>query len=98
MLEASLDLELSGEKRGVISRAFFSALVTLVLSALMIAGVIMLYIGVDLTTGLLYAVPLSIMSSAIIIPSVSALDSEKREFMIYESTFSDILGIMLFYS
>jgi cell volume regulation protein A len=81
----------------VISRAFFSALITVVLSAFLIAGVITLYIGVNLTTGLLYAVPLSIMSSAIIIPSVSALDDEKREFMIYESTFSDILGIMLFY-
>jgi NhaP-type Na+/H+ or K+/H+ antiporter len=97
VLEASLDLELSGEKRRVISRAFFAALVTLVLSAVLIAGVITIYIKVDMTTGLLYAVPLSIMSSAIIIPSVSALDKEKREFMIYESTFSDILGIMLFY-
>lgn len=97
VLEASLDLQLSGEKRGIISRAFFAALVTLVLSAALIAGVITLYLGVDMTTGLLYAVPLSIMSSAIIIPSVSALSEEKREFMIYESTFSDILGIMLFY-
>jgi cell volume regulation protein A len=97
VLEASLDLELSGDKRKLISRAFFTALVNLVLSALLIAGVITIYIDVDLTTGLLYAVPLSIMSSAIIIPSVEALDNEKREFMVYESTFSDILGIMLFY-
>jgi NhaP-type Na+/H+ or K+/H+ antiporter len=97
VLEASLDLELSGEKRGVISRAFFAALVTLILSATLIAVVITLYLGVNMTTGLLYAVPLSIMSSAIIIPSVSNLNEEKREFMIYESTFSDILGIMLFY-
>lgn len=97
VLEASLDLKLSGEKRGVISRAFFAALVTLVVSAILIAAVMTLYIEVDMTTGLLYAVPLSIMSSAIIIPSVSSLDAEKREFMIYESTFSDILGIMLFY-
>jgi len=97
VLEASLDLKLSGEKRKVISRAFFAALVTLVISAILIAAVITLYLGVDMTTGLLYAVPLSIMSSAIIIPSVAALDDEKREFMIYESTFSDILGIMLFY-
>ncbi len=37
------------------------------------------------------------MSSAIIIPSVSQLAPKKKEFMIYESTFSDILGIMLFY-
>jgi cell volume regulation protein A len=97
VLEASLDLELTGEKRRLISRAFFTALVNLVLSALLVAVVMIIYLDVDLNTGLLYAVPLSIMSSAIIIPSVSALDREKREFMIYESTFSDILGIMLFY-
>jgi NhaP-type Na+/H+ or K+/H+ antiporter len=97
VLEASLDLELAGEKRTMISRAFFTALVNLAFSSFLIAGVMMIYIKVDLTTGLLYAVPLSIMSSAIIIPSVSALNKDKREFMVYESTFSDILGIMLFY-
>jgi potassium/hydrogen antiporter len=97
VLEASLDLELEKEKRKVISRAFFTSLVTLILSAFIIAAVMIVYLKVNLTTGLLYAVPLSIMSSAIIIPSVSALKEEKREFMIYESTFSDILGIMLFY-
>jgi NhaP-type Na+/H+ or K+/H+ antiporter len=97
VLEASLDLRLAGEKRKLISRAFFTALVNLVLASLLIALVMMMYIKVDLTTGLLYAVPLSIMSSAIIIPSVSALNEDKREFMVYESTFSDILGIMLFY-
>jgi potassium/hydrogen antiporter len=97
VLEASLDLELEKEKRKVISLAFFTALVTLILTALIIAGVMMVYLKVNMTTGLLYAVPVSIMSSAIIIPSVAALKGEKREFMIYESTFSDILGIMLFY-
>ena len=45
----------------------------------------------------MYATPLSILSSAIIIPSVSGLSLKKKEFHIYESTFSDILGIMLFY-
>ena len=37
------------------------------------------------------------MSSAIIIPSVGGLSLEKKEFMVYESTFSDIWGIMAFY-
>jgi len=97
VLEASLDLELEREKRKVISRAFFTSLVTLLFSALLIGGIMTIYLKVDMTTGLLYAVPLSIMSSAIIIPSVSALSKDKREFMVYESTFSDILGIMLFY-
>jgi NhaP-type Na+/H+ or K+/H+ antiporter len=97
VLEASLDLELTGEKRGLISRAFFTALVTLIITSLLVGGIMIVYLNVDLTTGLLYAVPMSIMSSAIIIPSVSNLEEEKREFMVYESTFSDILGIMLFY-
>ncbi len=97
VLEASLDLELERGKRKVISKAFFTSLVTLILSALLIGGIMTIYLKVDLTTGLLYAVPLSIMSSAIIIPSVAALSKDKRELMVYESTFSDILGIMLFY-
>lgn len=97
VLEASLDLELERGKRKVVSKAFFTSLVTLLLSAIAIGGVMSIYLKVDFTTGLLYAVPLSIMSSAIIIPSVSALSGDKRELMVYESTFSDILGIMLFY-
>jgi NhaP-type Na+/H+ or K+/H+ antiporter len=97
VLEASLDLELERGKRKVVSKAFFTSLVTLLVSALAIGGIMCIYLTVNFTTGLLYAVPLSIMSSAIIIPSVSALSEDKREFMVYESTFSDILGIMLFY-
>ena len=46
---------------------------------------------------MVYGIPLSIMSSAIIIPSVGGLSPASREFMVYESTFSDIFGIMAFY-
>ena len=97
VLEASLDLELTGGKRKLISKAFFTAIVSLLVCSSLVGGIMMLYLDVDLTTGLLYAVPLSIMSSAIIIPSIGSLKKERQEFMIYESTFSDILGIMLFY-
>ena len=54
VLEASLDLELEREKRKVISRAFFTSLVTLLLSALLIGGIMTIYLKVDMTTGLLY--------------------------------------------
>ncbi|MFT7162710.1 MAG: NhaP-type Na+/H+ or K+/H+ antiporter, partial [Bacteroidia bacterium] len=53
--------------------------------------------GLTIAQSFLYATPLSILSSAIIIPSVDNLSQEKQEFHIYESTFSDIIGIMLFY-
>ena len=38
------------------------------------------------------------MGSAVILPSIDDVEDERREFMIYESTFSDILGIIGFYS
>jgi NhaP-type Na+/H+ or K+/H+ antiporter len=44
----------------------------------------------------LSAIPLSIISSAVAIPSAASLLDWDREFVVYESTFSDILGIMIF--
>ncbi len=97
VLEAALDLELKREKLGMIIRSFIIALVLLLVTSLATAYIIMLFIDVELDLALVYAIPLCILSSAIIIPSVSRLPENKREFMIYESTFSDILGIIFFY-
>lgn len=54
------------------------------------------WLQVPFARAFLYAVPLSIISSAIVIPSTSHLPEEKREFIIYESSFSDIFGILVF--
>ena len=98
VLEAALDLKLEREKTGLILKSFIIA--TLGIAGSMFAlGGFFLYIfpSTNLYTALVYAIPLSIMSSAIIIPSVGRLVGKKKEFMVYESTFSDILGIMVFY-
>lgn len=97
VLEAALDLKLRREKIGLITKSFFVALVALVASSVAIGYMFTFIWHVGVFKAMMYAVPLSIMSSAIIIPSVTGLSNEKKEFMIYESTFSDILGIMLFY-
>jgi NhaP-type Na+/H+ or K+/H+ antiporter len=97
VLEASLDLELKREKLGLILKSFSVAAIALGASVYIIALVLQVFLKTDMFVSLVYAIPLSIMSSAIIIPSVSGLPEKKKEFMIYESTFSDILGIMLFY-
>ena len=97
VLEAALDLELTREKLPLIGKSLLVALLALLGSVFVVALVIQNFIAMDFITALLYATPLSIMSSAIIIPSVGKILPHKREFMIYESTFSDILGIMLFY-
>ena len=98
VLEAALDLELKKEKIRLIVRSFITAIVGIGGSMFALAYFFMyIFPGTDLYTTILYAIPLSIMSSAIIIPSVGRLRGAKKEFMVYESTFSDILGIMVFY-
>lgn len=97
VLEAALDLELSPEKWPLIWKSFTVALLALMLSTFSIAGFLHLFIIDDWAGAFVYAMPLSIMSSAIIIPSVGGLKKDQKEFMVYESTFSDILGIMFFY-
>lgn len=97
VLEAALDLEIAREKWTLIWKSFLVALLGLAAISLASAYVIQYYFVDDFFTAMLYAVPLSIISSAIVLPSVGALPGEKKEFLVYEATFSDILGIMLFY-
>lgn len=97
VLEAALDLELKKEKRGLILRSFVIALLGIGGSMAALATFFMyIFPGSDWYQAFLYSIPLSIMSSAIIIPSVGQLTGKKKEFIVYESTFSDILGIMVF--
>ncbi|MBX2844137.1 MAG: cation:proton antiporter [Flammeovirgaceae bacterium] len=97
VLEAALDLELKKEKAPLILKSFLVAFFALIISSVSIAYILYRVLTYDFFISLVYAVPLAIMSSAIIIPSVGALVDSKKEFLIYESTFSDILGIMVFY-
>ncbi len=102
VLEAALELKLERSKLVPILMAFGIALVGLLLSTWITAEIIHYFVdcseykGQSKLVAWLYATPLSILSSAIIIPSVVDLRNDKKEFHIYESTFSDILGIMLF--
>jgi NhaP-type Na+/H+ or K+/H+ antiporter len=97
VLEATLDLKLKREKKKILIQSFVVGLLSLFLTALATAYLLHQFLIDDFIKALTYAIPFSILSSAIIIPSVAVLSESKREFMIYESTFSDILGIMLFY-
>jgi len=98
VLEAALDLKLEKQKMPLIGLSLLIAAIGLVASSVFAAFIIHLILpDFSWLQAMIYAVPLSILSSAIIIPSVSFLPQKKKEFCIYESTFSDILGIMFFY-
>lgn len=96
ILEAALDLDVHKEKLKLIGNSFLSALVIFAASATGIAFLLKYWLYEPLDIAILYAVPMSIISSAIVIPSTNNLPEHKKEFIIYESSFSDILGIMVF--
>ncbi len=97
VLEAALDLKLSADRRAFIRRSFLVALFSLVGTATAITFIVHYVLGADLYKCLVYAMPLSIVSSAIVLPSVASFSRDRRDFIVYEATFSDILGIMVFY-
>ncbi|MCC2547174.1 cation:proton antiporter [Hymenobacter sp. BT175] len=98
VLEESLNLKIMPGKGPLIRRAFAAAALMLLGQAFAIAGLLQWYLGpgVSFQSCLLNAIPLAVVSSAVAIPSVASLGGEKQEFIVYESTFSDILGIMFF--
>lgn len=96
VLEGALELDFSREKIAETRKAFFAALVILVATTAGITFLFKNYTQAPFMQCFLNAVPYSVISSAIAIPSVANLVSSKKEFIIYESSFSDILGITLF--
>ena len=99
VLEAALDLKILKEKFGVIFKSFLVSVLALFLTSCISAYFLNFLIS-DLVfvECLLYTIPLSILSSAIILPSLDLLSDSRKEFMVYESTFSDIVGIVGFYA
>jgi hypothetical protein len=96
VLEAALDIVLRKDKLKMVRDSILSASVSFVVSAFSIAWLLSRWLNQPFHIAFLYAVPMSIISSAIVIPSTSHLPKLKKEFIVYESSFSDILGIMVF--
>lgn len=96
ILEASLDLKLEVGKVIIIRSSFLSALFILVVSLIATGFAVYYFLDVPFRTALVYGLPLSIISSAIVIPSVGHLSEAKKEFITYESSLSDIFGVLLF--
>ena len=96
VLEGSLELELNKSKIGLIRKSFWGAFVPLIALSFLLACAFMHFGGFELKDSLINAIPLCIISSAIAIPSVRHLSSNSKEFVTYESSFSDILGVLFF--
>ena len=96
VLEAVMDMKITPQNAKVLKKAFlFATLLVFANVALISWGFVRTY-GLELKNALIYAVPLSIVSSAIAIPSLQSVASELSEFLVLESIFSDIIGVLLF--
>ncbi|MBX7206160.1 MAG: cation:proton antiporter [Bacteroidia bacterium] len=96
VLEGSLELELNQSKWGLIRKSFFAALFPMLLMAFAVAYAFSYFGHFSLKSSLVNAIPFCVISSAIAIPSVRNLAGPHKEFVIYESSLSDILGVLIF--
>ena len=96
VFEGALDLTYEPSKRPLIRKAFVSSFFLLLLTVAGIAYILHWSTGSSVLVCVANAVPLSVISSAVAIPSARGLAERDREFVVYESSFSDILGIVLF--
>jgi hypothetical protein len=96
VLEGSLELELNKSKLGLIKKSFFGALIPMIALAFLLAFAFSYFGQFGLKDSLTNAIPFCVISSAIAIPSVRNLSSQNKEFVIYESSLSDILGVLIF--
>ncbi|MBN1926605.1 MAG: cation:proton antiporter [Paludibacteraceae bacterium] len=96
VMEASLDLRINNEKKKIIQKSILSAVVLFFLFIFIFSYVLNAFFSIPWDTALLNAIPLGIISSAVAIPAASNISPANKEFVVYESSFSDILGILVF--
>lgn len=95
-MEGALELELSSSKFRLITKSFLGAILPIFLLSFTIAFFFNHLGNVPLRTALINAIPLSIISSAIAIPSIRESTTANKEYITYESSFSDIIGVIFF--
>lgn len=96
VLEGALELEFNKSKFKMIRKSFFGAFSAMLIFSVVLAAVFYFLGFHSLKNNFANAIPLCVISSAIAIPSVKYLSKLRREYVIYESSFSDILGVLFF--
>jgi cell volume regulation protein A len=96
VMEASLDIRLEKNKIGLIIKAVSSAIFLFAIFVIIMTFILIRFYRYDIIDSLLNSIPLGIISSAVAISSAKNLQSDQKEFIVYESSISDIIGILVF--
>ena len=98
VLEGSLDISLSRDRIHAARSAMWMALLGFLVCLLLLVPLISMYFAFGLFKALVIAVPVAVISSAVAIPNSQFLPAYGREFVVYESALSDILGVIVFFA
>ena len=96
VFEGSLEIEYHSDKKKILFKVLAVSIIILAANSVIMAIIFQHFTGLGFHQCFVNAIPLSVISSAIAIPSAAHLSSENREFITMESSLSDILGIILF--
>ena len=97
VLEGSLELGFDKTKKKIITKSFLVALLPMLAMAFLLAFMFSYFDPTaSFKVSLTNAIPFCVISSAVAISSVKNLEAKNSEFIIYESSFSDILGVLFF--
>lgn len=96
VLEGSLELDIDRSKLKFVGTTFLIALLPMLVMALGLAYSFFYAFDYSMKYSLTNAIPLCIISSAIAIPSARYLIAKDKEFVTYESSLSDIIGVIFF--
>ena len=98
VLEGALDLSLRRDRAAMIGRAVASAALGFAICVAAFAALFHLWLALEPAQATLAAIPFAVISSAVAIPSAAGLEPASREFVVYESAVSDIVGVLVFYA
>jgi hypothetical protein len=98
VLEGALDLTVTRERRALIFDAAASSLAGFLASLVAFALIFGGLLGFDAKVAIMAAIPFAVVSSSVAIPAAAGLADNTREFVVYESSLSDILGVLVFYA
>ncbi|MDD4032310.1 MAG: cation:proton antiporter [Bacteroidales bacterium] len=96
VLEGSLELEIKRSKFPVVIKSSLVAFFPMLLMSIGLAFAFYYFDDNAFKNSLANAIPFAIISSAIAIPSAKNLRSHEKEFITYESSLSDIFGLIFF--
>lgn len=96
VLEGALELEINKSKISTIAQSSFIAFFPMLIFSLGLASAFQFFENIGFKIALANAIPFAIISSAIAIPSARNLLIKNKEFVTYESSLSDIFGVIFF--